>query len=218
MVEYIHDIGAVMTVTAVEQYTGGKYKIYLNDEFAFVLYKGELRRLGIEPGSELSPEHIREIVDGVILKRAKLRAMNLLKSRDYTERTLRRKLEEGLYPDEVIDEAVSWLKEYGYIDDYRYAASYIRNNKATKSRKELRLKLIGKGVSSETVDHAFEEEGDNPKEEDKLIRRLLTKKLRGADASGSAEKRRILAYMYAKGFSVDKVERILDEVLLDITS
>jgi len=37
-----------MVVTAIEEYTKGKFKIYLDEEFAFVLYKGELRRFKME--------------------------------------------------------------------------------------------------------------------------------------------------------------------------
>ncbi len=37
-----------MTVTKIEPVTKSKYKIYLDGQFAFVLYKGELSRYQIE--------------------------------------------------------------------------------------------------------------------------------------------------------------------------
>ena len=67
-----------MVVTAVEEYTKNKYKIYLNDAFAFVLYKGDLRHYDIAPGKELTEEELTEIREAVLTKRAKLRAMHLL--------------------------------------------------------------------------------------------------------------------------------------------
>ncbi len=48
-----------------------KYKIYLNHQFAFVLYKGELRSYKISDGRELSEEELDEIREKILLKRAK---------------------------------------------------------------------------------------------------------------------------------------------------
>ena len=39
-----------MTVTRVEPLTKTKFKVYLDGDFAFVLYKGELARFGIREG------------------------------------------------------------------------------------------------------------------------------------------------------------------------
>ena len=50
-----------MIVTKVEPLSKTKYKIYLNHQFAFVLYKGELRSYKISDGRELSEEELDEI-------------------------------------------------------------------------------------------------------------------------------------------------------------
>ncbi|MCR5233826.1 MAG: recombination regulator RecX [Lachnospiraceae bacterium] len=206
-----------MVVTGIVEYTKGKYKIFLNDEFAFVLYKGELRKYGIKQDGILSDDVYHELITVVLTKRAKLRALNLLKVRDYTVNSLRRKLKEGLYPDEVIDDAVEYVISYGYVDDLRYAESYIRSNKTSRSRHEIEQKLRVKGISGDIISEAFENEGPGEEEEEELIRRYLLKKCRSNDISDEASRRKIFAYMYNKGFAPDRVRRILDEVLLDIT-
>ena len=60
-----------MIVTKVEPLSKTKYKIYLNHQFAFVLYKGELRSYKISDGRELSEEELDEIREKILLKRAK---------------------------------------------------------------------------------------------------------------------------------------------------
>jgi regulatory protein len=144
--------------------------------------------------------------------------MNLLKSRDYTEKALKRKLKDSMYPDEAIDNAVNYVKSYGYIDDCRYAENYIRSNKNIRSRKEIRIKLLERGITPDVIEAAFEEEGDSGEEETELIKKIINKKLRSIDVSDPTARRRLIAQMYAKGFSAEKTEQILDEVLLDITS
>ena len=43
----------------------------------------------------------------------------------YTERQLRDKLRQGEYPQDVIEEAVAYVKSYGYVDDRKYYLRYL---------------------------------------------------------------------------------------------
>ena len=92
-----------MIVTDIIELDKKRDKIYIDNEFAFVLYKGELRQYGIKLGQDLSEETFDEIMTEVLPKRAKLRAMNLLVKKDYTENGIRRKLAEGYYNSAQID-------------------------------------------------------------------------------------------------------------------
>ena len=97
----------------------------LDYEFAFVLYKGELRLYGISVGNELPRDTYDKLIDEVLTKRCKLRAMNLLKERSYTEKKLRIKLERGQYPAICVDRAMDYVRSFGYINDMQYAEDYL---------------------------------------------------------------------------------------------
>ena len=73
--------GNFMTVTDIKEVTKSRVKIEIDRESSFVLYKGELRIYGIREGQDLTEENYNLIMKEVLPKRAKLRAMNLLKSR-----------------------------------------------------------------------------------------------------------------------------------------
>ena len=47
-----------MIVTGIEEQTKTKFKVYLDGTFAFVLYKGELKRFGIKAGRRISRRKI----------------------------------------------------------------------------------------------------------------------------------------------------------------
>ena len=85
-----------MKVTKLEPVTKTKYKVYLDEQFAFVLYKGELSRYKKQEEVELSQETIEEIKTEILVKRAKRRALYLLNQMDRTEEQLRQKLERDL--------------------------------------------------------------------------------------------------------------------------
>lgn len=212
-----------MTVTQIVPYPKGKGRVsvYLNDKFAFVLYKGELSQYDLEVGKCVDDELYGRIMNETVYLRAKKRGMNLLKSMDRTEADVRRKLSEGGYPEDAIDVAIEYLKSYHYIDDSRYASEYIRFKSSSMSRKRIIAKLTEKGVSQSVVSEAFcryeEENGDSgDNNERELIRKLIIKRFpTGVSNIDYNSRQRLFAYLYGKGFSVSMIEEVYSS--LDIT-
>ena len=81
----------MMTVTKIEPLSKTRYKVYLDGQFAFTLYKGELSRYHIAEESVIEDD-IYDSLQQIITKRAKLRAMHLLSDMGRTESQLRTKL------------------------------------------------------------------------------------------------------------------------------
>ena len=202
-----------MIITEIQEVTKAKVKVFIDYEFAFVLYKGELRTYGICKEKELDEDIYRTIIDEVLTKRAKLRSMHLLKSRDYTRYGLSDKLRKDFYPDEVIEEAISYVMSYGYVDDERYARSYISYAGKTKSRKQIECYLMQKGVSKQDIADAFGEleESDALGSEESLIQALLVKKHYKRESANIEERRKIIGFLYRKGFSLDKIYKVVGE-------
>ena len=57
-----------MIVTGIEEQTKTKFKVYLDGTFAFVLYKGELKRFGIKQGEDLAQENYEKLQNEVLGK------------------------------------------------------------------------------------------------------------------------------------------------------
>ncbi len=206
-----------MIVTGITELSKSRSRIEIDYAFAFVLYKGELRIYKIVHGCELSEETYREITEKILPKRAKLRAMNLLKQRSYTEHTLSEKLRQGGYPESVIQEAVEYVKSFHYIDDRQYALDYIEYNKEKKSRNRIMQELHQKGIEDWLIQEAWEEiAGDETGElEKEQILYWVKKRQFNAETADFKEKQRMMAFLYRKGFKVEDIRSVL---LLDITS
>lgn len=205
-----------MTVTQITGISRGRYRVCIEEQSAFILYGGELRRLGIQEGEEVSEECLREIREKILPERAKKRAMNLLQKRDYTAAGLREKLKNGEYPEECIEEAVAYVESYGYVDDLRYTRDFITYNLDRKSRTRIEQDLMRKGIPKDTIRAVFEElEGEGTSQnEAAMIRNLLEKKKYDAITATWEEKQRMYAFLYRRGFRVDAINSAL---LLDIT-
>ncbi|MDE6127981.1 MAG: recombination regulator RecX, partial [Lachnospiraceae bacterium] len=151
------------------------------------------------------------LVCGVLPKRAKQRCLNLIKSRDYTREQLKLKLKQGGYPEQVIEEALDYAASGRYIDDLRYAESFIVCSHEHKSRRRIENDLLQKGVSAETIAAAWlqwEGEG-NVQDEEEQIKALLTKKHFNAETADRKELQKMYAFLARKGFDGDKIRRLL---------
>ncbi len=200
-----------MEVTKTEALTKTKYKVELDGEFAFVLYKGELSRFGIAEGAELPEETVEKIRTEIILKRAKLRAMHLLEDMDRTEGELHRKLVQGMYPEDIAGAAIAYVKSFGYLDDARYAQNFILSRKEKKSRKEIYALLSQKGIDREKIEEAFEICYEKDSEEEAVRQALRKKRIEPEkiEEMDEADKRKIYAYLARKGFSYDTVRQVI---------
>lgn len=204
-----------MIVTQVTCIARGRYRVCTEEQTAFILYGGELKRLGIREGEVLSEESLRQIREEILPDRAKKRAMHLLEKRDYTAAGLREKLKGGEYPESCIEEAVAYVESYGYVDDERYARDFITYNLDRKSRTRIGQDLMRRGIPRETIQEIFEEleEEGTKQDEDAMIRILLEKKKYDAKTATGQEKQRMRAFLYRKGFHFDAINSAL---LLDI--
>lgn len=202
-----------MIVTRIEELSRSRSRIYVDDSFAFVLYKGELHLYGIREGEELSREAFRKITEEVLGQRATRRCMELLKSRPYTEKQLRDKLIQGEYPASCIEQALAYVKSYGYVDDARYVQAYIVSAQEKKSRRAMEADLLRRGVDAELIREAFlrqEEQGEREDEEE-LARRWLKKRRFDAQNADRAAIQKTAAFLYRKGIGAETIRKVLSD-------
>lgn len=200
-------------VTKIQSLDGKRSKVFLEEEFAFVLYKGELRQYKIQEQQPLPEKDYEEIIKEVLPKRAKKRALYLLQKRSYTEKKLREKLREGHYPAEIVEQTIEYVKSYHYLDDYSYALEYISYRKEKVSRKILEEKLKEKGIQAQILQQAMEEVYSSKKEEEELqfqqAIKLLKKRSYNGKSADLKEKQKQYAYLSRKGISSSVIKRVL---------
>ena len=193
-----------MRQVGIEPVTKTKFRIYLDGQFAFVLYKSELSSCHLKDGEAVTEDQIETILSEIVLKRAKRKAMSLLQSMDRTESELRDRLLRQDFPEETVDQAVRYVKSFGYVDDRRYAESFILSRKGRKSRREIYAELSGKKIDGEIVDEMMErcyEESDSGE---------ARKKHYDPSRASVEEKQKLYAYLARKGFSYGEIKKALN--------
>lgn len=197
----------MITVTEYESLGKGKLRVRFDNEAELILYRGEAKQWKFREEAQISEEEYQKLLTEVVGKRAKKRAMHLLERMDRTEKQLRDKLEEGQYPQVCIDEAIAYVRKYHYIDDYRYACTFIRYSQEKMSRLQLKMKLAQKGVPRDLIDRALEEEYSG--EESVQIARLLEKRKFVAGEADDREFQRTYQYLLRRGFRSGDILRVM---------
>ena len=198
-----------MIVKAVVPVDKRKCKVFLEGDFAFVLYKSEAARFHIEEGNDLPAKTYEMIEEEILLKRARDRALYLLQSQGRTQAEMIKKLKDDGYSQSVTERVLSFLQEYHFIDDNAYTENYIHVNKGRKSKRQITYELQQKGVDRDQIRQMLEE---NPVDEEETVRALLKKKTGGRIPEDKKEIQKLAAFLGRKGFSFEVISRVLRDV------
>lgn len=147
-------------------------------------------------------------------RKAAEKAMNLLLQQDRTKKELQDRLYRAGFSEQASAYAMEYVTGFGYIDDLRYARNYISFHKGNRSKKELRYKLMNRGVEPEVLAVALEEY--ESEDEQNALSRLLIKRLKGKQLSDLeyAEQNKITAYLARKGFALPAIRRVMQEEIM----
>ncbi len=143
------------------------------------------------------------------VRRAKLRALRLLEEMDRTEANVREKLQGAGFNEKAVEEAIAYVKSYGYIDDERFARVYIESKSRNKSRKQIEMELIyKKGVDKELVARGFETAATADIQE--VIQKYMKKRKIDPENCDYEQKQKFFIYMLRKGFQMEDLKRVFD--------
>ncbi|MDI6606261.1 MAG: regulatory protein RecX, partial [Candidatus Omnitrophota bacterium] len=104
---------------------------------------------------------------GASPERARQYAFLLLKFRQRSEKELEQRLKKKNFKEEVIKEALAFLKQKTFIDDKSFARDWINERiKRPYGIRRISRELKIKGIDQETLDGALEELKENYNEEE----------------------------------------------------
>ena len=146
-------------------------------------------------------------------KSARRKAMLLLEHMDRTEKGLSDRLRQAGFSAEAVEDAMNYVRSYGYLNDLRYAENYISFRINSKSRQKILQELAGKGIDRETALSAWESaaEVETPYEL-AVLRSTVLKKYQEETVLDEKAMRRLQGFLLRRGFSYGDISHVLDEM------
>ena len=195
-----------MEITDVAPLDKKRRKVYIDGQYAFPLYLSELRKYNIETGATLE-ESVYDDICSLLMRRVRERILYLIADYDRSEQNIRQKISMAGYRGSFVDDAIDSLKEYGYIDDLRFARYYAESMRDIKGRSAFAISrsLYEKGISRDVIDTVM---GELDIDEDAQILKALSSKgyneenIRQID---DKERQKLMSFLMRKGFSYDLI-------------
>lgn len=195
-----------MEITDVAPLDKKRRKVYIDGQYAFPLYLSELRKYNIETGTTLE-ENVYDDICSLLMRRVRERILYLIADYDRSEQNIRQKISMAGYRGSFVDDAIDSLKEYGYIDDLRFARYYAESMRDTKGRSAFAISrsLYEKGISRDVIDTVM---GELDIDEEAQILKALSSKGYNEDnirQIDDKERQKLISFLMRKGFSYDLI-------------
>jgi len=198
-----------MIVTAIEQQKKDteKYNVFVDGEFAFSLYMQDILFFKIKENEEIAEERYNYIINEVVYIKAQDKALNFLGYKMRTEKEMRDKLNTYDFNESVVERVMEFLLKYSYIDDFKYAVSYIKQTQRLKPLGSygIKMKLREYGIKDEVIENAILE-SEIDEEEDAYS--LLMKKIGGKKELDEKEKKKYHDFLLRRGYSYDIIKEV----------
>lgn len=143
-----------ITALEVQKKNPNRVNVHLDGEFAFGLAR--ITAAWLKIGDVLSDEKIAGLQNDDARERAMQQALLFLSYRARSEKEIRQNLKKHEYPEDVIEQTLTRLRESRLANDGEFAKAWVenRNTFRPRSRRALTMELRQKGLDEETVKHA----------------------------------------------------------------
>ena len=146
-------------------------------------------------------------------KKVRRKAMQLLEYRNRTERGLAEKLREAGFSFEAVADGMDYVRSFGYLNDQRYAETYIANRMESQSRQKMLQDLTKKGIDRDTFDRAWEEITQLQEPDERgILRGVIERKYKPGTELSEKELRRLYGYLARRGFRSGDIFSVLEEL------
>ena len=137
-----------------------------------------------------------------------MRSLDLLSRRARSKWEMRNYLKRKEYEPEIVDKIIDRLIAAGFIDDYKFAQSWVQNRHLLKniSQRKLWQELKQKHISDEIINTVQEEDESDDRD---TLKDLITKK---RTQSRYKDDQKLIAYLAGQGFRYDDIKQVLAEV------
>jgi SOS response regulatory protein OraA/RecX/outer membrane protein OmpA-like peptidoglycan-associated protein len=175
-------------------------------------------KFALNKGKEVNDEQLGYIKYDLDLIEIKQKAIKFASYKNRTEKEVFQKLKSFDYPDEMIENTISFLIDFNYLDDKQYAISFIKDNLKLKAKSLGKIKsdLIIKGIDKYLLEDVFAEFTEQDDELENC-KKMLNKKMNTTKAKDEKELVfKVSNYLLYKGFKRDIITRAFEELTLII--
>jgi len=200
------------TVTAIQSQVRDpdRVSVFIDGVFAIGIARDVADAFGLHKDQMLDEALLAELMAGNLVHKATTTALNLLSFRPRSEGEIRRKLQQGKYPDSTIEQVLVKLRDWHYVDDAEFAQRWIENRSAHRPRgsRLLAQELKAKGIQPSIMAEALEEADLDEASDALALARQRSRQLHDLDLQ--VRERRLTGFLARRGYGFDVIRATLE--------
>lgn len=208
----------IITKIEVQKNKKDRVNVFINEEYAFscsmeLAYSRELKK-----GNVICLEDISEVIKEDNYVYCKETALRTLERTLKTEKEIITKLKEKGFEEDAIYRTVAFLKEYDFVNDYKYVKLYVKEKVKKDGINKIKFNLMKKGIKEELIDKELSFYRDNSDDYMNNLRQLARKKyevLSKGNLDDIKLRKKISDHLFRKGYSWDEIKSVTIELFKD---
>ena len=185
------------------------YKLYVNDDFYCLLTAEVIVKNKIKTGQDIDEEALSQIKKQSDVLLSREMALKFVEKCLKTQKQVYDNLKQKGIDDDAINDAIEFLKKYGYIDDEYYAKQYV-SSKKQYGKNYLKQKLFAKGIKKDIISRVL---NDHEIDEDTLYN-IVEKYIKNKTIDEKT-KQKTYRYILSKGYTFDEAKNAVNKVFGD---
>lgn len=190
-----------------------RINVFVDGAFAFGLSADLVIDAGLAKGVTLTLAESTELLAKDEVRQATTASFRLLAHRARSEQELRQRLRQKGYNAPAIDQTITHLRDWHYLDDEDFARRWVegRQDHRPRSQRLLSLELRQKGIDAETIDEVIEDAAVDEHADALALARQKAPSYRGLEPD--VQRRRLSGFLARRGYGYDIIRVVLDELL-----
>ena len=199
-------------ITAIHAGTGRRKRvnIHLNGKFALSLEAEAAAKARLKTGQELSESQIETLTRTDKYQRCLNAALQYLSYRPRSESEMRERLKRRCFDGDIIETAISKLKEQELVDDTAFARFWKDNRQSFSPRSQwlIKLELSQKGITNDIIDKVISQTDDD----DSAYQAALGKARSLSSPDREDFRRRLGSYLKRRGFNYQVINHTVERL------
>lgn len=193
-----------------QKHKNSRVSVFVDEEYAFSLTDEAVVEYGLFVGADINNFPLEEICKNDRYKQALSSAFMILSRNPKSEKQLCDYLFKKEFDKNTVERVLERLKELNYIDDLRFAQSFIENS-SHSGVNAIRFKLKSKGISDEIINSVLENVDDD-EQLSKAVEIIKKQMPRYSKYEIFEQKRKLNDFLYRKGYQWDVIKSAIDKV------
>ncbi len=191
-----------ITEISLQKNNKDRLNVSVNGSFAFGVEYATAVKFGLKVGRTLTDDEIAAISIEEGKTAAFDRGLKYAVKKTVSEKQMVEYLSRHGFNEEAVHAAMDKLKEYGYVDDVKFANAYVATYSAERGKNRLKLELKSAGVDPEIAEEILSRVDDEDSCDKCLDKYLRTHR--------EPDRQKLINYLMYRGFDWDCINEAMN--------